>query len=88
MIIDKKIMYKSRRGMLELDLIFTSFISEYMPTMSLPIKKKFLKFLEMEDVDLWKILQCLEGSSDNNALILELINVPPISEKRKFRLKI
>jgi succinate dehydrogenase flavin-adding protein (antitoxin of CptAB toxin-antitoxin module) len=84
MIIDKKIMYKSRRGMLELDLILTSFIRQHMPAMSLLNKKKFLKFLEMEDVDLWKILQCLKGSSDNNALILKLINLPSISEKRKF----
>ena len=54
--IDQVIRYKSRRGLLELDLVLGDFYQNEYESLSLVEKNALLKILKKQDNDLWNIL--------------------------------
>jgi len=54
--IDHVIRYKSRRGLLELDLVLGDFYQNEYESLSLIEKNDLLKILKKQDNDLWNIL--------------------------------
>ena len=54
--IDHVIRYKSRRGLLELDLVLGDFYQIEYESLSLIEKNALLKILKKQDNDLWNIL--------------------------------
>ena len=54
--IDHVIRYKSRRGLLELDLVLGDFYQNEYGSLSLIEKNALLKILKKQDNDLWNIL--------------------------------
>ena len=54
--IDHVIRYKSRRGLLELDLVLGDFYQNEYESLSLIEKSALLKILKKQDNDLWNIL--------------------------------
>jgi antitoxin CptB len=54
--IDQVIRYKSRRGLLELDLILNDFYVNDYERLGVSEKETLLKILNMQDQDLWSIL--------------------------------
>jgi len=54
--IDHVIRYKSRRGLLELDLVLGDFYQNEYESLSLIEKNALLKMLKKQDNDLWNIL--------------------------------
>jgi succinate dehydrogenase flavin-adding protein (antitoxin of CptAB toxin-antitoxin module) len=54
--IDHVIRYKSRRGLLELDLVLGDFYQNEYESLSLIEKNALLKILKKQDNDLWNIL--------------------------------
>ena len=54
--IDHVIRYKSRRGLLELDLVLGDFYQNEYDSLSLIEKNALLKILKKQDNDLWNIL--------------------------------
>jgi len=54
--IDHVIRYKSRRGLLELDLVLGDFYQNEYESLSLVEKNTLLKILKKQDNDLWNIL--------------------------------
>lgn len=54
--IDHVIRYKSRRGLLELDLVLGDFYQNEYESLSLIEKNALLKILKQQDNDLWNIL--------------------------------
>ena len=54
--IDHVIRYKSRRGLLELDLVLGDFYQNEYKSLSLVEKNALLKILKKQDNDLWNIL--------------------------------
>ena len=54
--IDHVIRYKSRRGLLELDLVLGDFYQKEYESLSLVEKNALLKILKKQDNDLWNIL--------------------------------
>jgi len=73
MILDKQIKYRCRRGLLELDLILNNFYENKLPQLSIEMKKLFLEFLEMDDNDIWYVLDSNHQSKKYDSLI-NLIN--------------
>ena len=56
MILDNQIKYRCRRGLLELDLILNNFYENRLQQLSIEMKKLLLEFLEMDDNNIWNIL--------------------------------
>ena len=54
--IDHVIRYKSRRGLLELDLVLGDFYKNEYASLSIIEKNALLKILKKQDIDLWNIL--------------------------------
>ncbi len=54
--IDQIIRYKSRRGLLELDLVLNKFYEDDYQNLNEAEKKILLNILKKQDNDLWKIL--------------------------------
>ena len=55
--IDMEIKYRSRRGLLELDLFLSDFIDEESSLMHMNEKKILLKFLTIDDMAMLDIMQ-------------------------------
>ena len=54
--IDHVIRHKSRRGLLELDLVLGDFYKNEYASLSINEKNALLKILKKQDIDLWNIL--------------------------------
>ena len=59
-----RLSWASRRGMLELDLMFLPFLKKVYPTLKLKDQMRYWKLLECEDQDLWNWLLNRETSSN------------------------
>ena len=59
-----RLSWASRRGMLELDLMFLPFLKIVYPTLELKDQMRYWKLLECEDQDLWNWLLNRETSSN------------------------
>ena len=63
------ITYRSRRGKLELDLIFDKFCKKNLPDLSHKNKTLFLEMLELDDDELWQMIHQFESNTKFNYLI-------------------
>ena len=52
----KRLSWASRRGMLELDLMFLPFLEKVYPQLTIEDQMRYWKLLECEDQDLWNWL--------------------------------
>lgn len=67
------IRWRSRRGMLELDILLSGFLERYEESLSDAQKKAYLALLEYPDIQLWDIIS--GGGTTDEAVkgIVELI---------------
>ncbi len=71
---EKRLVWASRRGMLELDLILLPFLEKVYPSLSDPDKKLYQQFLKEEDQDIYAWCMRREDPEDENLLrIVEII---------------
>lgn len=71
---EKRLVWASRRGMLELDLILLPFLEKVYPTLSDADKKLYWQFLKEEDQDIYSWCMRREDPEDENLLrIVEII---------------
>ena len=61
-----RLLWASRRGMLELDLLLQPFVENYYDLLSDDDKQQFHLFLELEDQQLFQWLVQKEKASDSN----------------------
>jgi antitoxin CptB len=61
-----RLLWASRRGMLELDLILQPFVEHHYDLLSDSDKQQFHLFLELEDQQLFQWLVLKEAESDSN----------------------
>lgn len=52
----KKLKFKARRGMLELDLILNNYLGNNYSLMSEKLKQQFDKLMDLTDPELWDLL--------------------------------
>ncbi|MDG1693171.1 succinate dehydrogenase assembly factor 2 [Methylophilales bacterium] len=69
MILDNQIKYRCRRGLLELDLILNNFYENRLQQLSIEMKKLLLEFLEMDDNNIWNILNSSKYSKKYDSLV-------------------
>ena len=70
----KKLVWHSRRGMLELDLLLLPFARERVPALSPGQQQNYIRLLEEEDQDLfaWLVDRQQHPESTQQALITEI----------------
>ena len=67
--LDNQIKYRCRRGLLELDLILNNFYENRLQQLSIEMKKLLLEFLEMDDNNIWNILNSSKYSKKYDSLV-------------------
>jgi antitoxin CptB len=75
-----RLLWASRRGMLELDLLLQPFVENHYDLLSDSDKQQFHLFLELEDQQLFQWLVQKEQASDSN--IQRIIDIIHESRKR------
>lgn len=70
----KKLVWHSRRGMLELDLLLLPFAQERLPALPPERQQHYIRLLEEEDQDLfaWLVDRHQHPDADQQALITEI----------------
>jgi len=68
-----RLSWASRRGMLELDLMFLPFLEKVYPTLELKDQMRYWKLLECEDQDLWNWL--LNRETPGNPELQKIIDI-------------
>lgn len=70
----KKLVWHSRRGMLELDLLLLPFAQERLPALSPERQQNYIRLLEEEDQDLfaWLVDRQQHPEAGQQALITEI----------------
>jgi antitoxin CptB len=68
------VQYRCRRGLLELDLIFSNFYDCCYKDLSEKNKDLFLEFLGLEDNDLWSMLQESQKHNHKYTDLVQLIH--------------
>jgi antitoxin CptB len=69
----RRLAWRCRRGMLELDIVLQRFISQHYSELSLGQLKVFDELLDLPDNDFWGLISN-ENSQPKNADILSVIN--------------
>lgn len=76
----KRLAWRCRRGMLELDIVLQRFVNEQFDTLSLGELQVFDKMLELPDNDFWELISSSKGLHQNdrlNAVLVKLKAVRP-----------
>ena len=60
----RRMEWRCRRGMLELDLMFTRFVSQHLPQLNDAQIAALDKLLDLPDNELWNLVSLLEASQD------------------------
>ena len=68
-----RLVWKSRRGMLELDLLFSKFVHDKLDTLSLQQKLTFNELLNCEDDYLFRLIMNVEAAPSTS--VQELISM-------------
>ena len=68
-----RLSWASRRGMLELDLMFLPFLEKVYPTLELKDQIRYWNLLECEDQDLWNWL--LNRETPGNPELQKIIDI-------------
>ena len=74
MIIDNEITYRSKRGLLELDLLLNNFYKVSAKKMSSEDKMQFLRLLAVDDFKLWDLIQKPSNKGGQYSNLINLIN--------------
>jgi antitoxin CptB len=68
-----RVVWRSRRGMLELDLLLRPFARECYPALAPALKSWYRDLLEREDQDIWHWLQGVQAPPDELADVIAAI---------------
>lgn len=68
----RRLAWRCRRGMLEVDIVLQQFVEQYFETLTLPELKAFDALLDLPDSDLWNDIK-LNNKNPKNADELSLI---------------
>lgn len=72
----RRLRWKCRRGMLELDIILRSFFEEHYDSLKENQKQTFARLLECEDTELWAwLMQNQQPENHELAALIEKINL-------------
>ena len=74
MSIDNKIAYRCKRGLLELDLVLNKFYKASLEKMSAEDKAQLLILLEIDDFELWDLIQKPINKDSKHSNLINLIN--------------
>lgn len=74
MSIDNKIAYRCKRGLLELDLVLNKFYKASLEKMSAEDKAQLLILLEIDDFELWDLIQKPSNKDSKHSNLINLIN--------------
>jgi antitoxin CptB len=74
MSIDNKIAYRCKRGLLELDLLLNNFYKVSVKKMSSVDKMQLLNLLEIDDFELWDLIQKPSNKDSKHSNLINLIN--------------
>ena len=74
MSIDNKIAYRCKRGLLELDLLLNNFYKVSVKKMSSVDKMQLLSLLEIDDFELWDLIQKPINKDSKHSNLINLIN--------------
>ena len=72
--VKEHIKWRSRRGLLELDLILTRFLAKYLDNLSVQEQEALLDLLTCDDIELWGMVSNKQKCANTHwqALILQL----------------
>lgn len=62
-----RLRWRSRRGMLELDLVLERFLGEIYPTLTAPQQAEFEQLLDLPDQELWHVVR--EDGTDASVVV-------------------
>ena len=74
MSIDNKIAYRCKRGLLELDLVLNKFYKTSLEKRSAEDKAQLLILLEIDDFELWDLIQKPINKDSKYSNLINLIN--------------
>ena len=80
MSIDNKIAYRCKRGLLELDLVLNKFYKTSLEKMSAEDKAQLLILLEIDDFELWDLIQKPINKDSKHSNLINLINSSEITK--------
>jgi antitoxin CptB len=80
MSIDNKIAYRCKRGLLELDLLLNNFYKVSVKKMSSVDKMQLLSLLEIDDFELWDLIQKPSNKDSKHSNLINLINSSEITK--------
>ncbi|MDG2252201.1 MAG: succinate dehydrogenase assembly factor 2 [Methylophilaceae bacterium] len=80
MSIDNKIAYRCKRGLLELDLLLNNFYKVSVKKMSSVDKMQLLNLLEIDDFELWDLIQKPSNKDSKHSNLINLINSSEITK--------
>jgi antitoxin CptB len=69
----RRILWRCRRGLLELDLVLGRFVREHCSRLTPQQTKAFEQLLENSDNDLWELIAAPGGNRDASGALLELL---------------
>ena len=69
----KRLSWASRRGMLELDLMFLPFLDKVYPQLTIEDQMRYWKLLECEDQDLWNWL--IDRKNSGNPELQKIVDI-------------
>ncbi len=69
----KRLSWASRRGMLELDLMFLPFLEKVYPQLTIEDQMRYWKLLECEDQDLWNWL--IDRKNTGNPELQKIVDI-------------
>ena len=69
----KRLSWASRRGMLELDLMFLPFLEKVYPQLTIEDQMRYWKLLECEDQDLWNWL--IDRKNSGNPELQKIVDI-------------
>lgn len=73
----KKLKFKARRGMLELDLLLNNYLLNNYSNMSINLKQEFEQLMELTDPELLDLL-VNENYSEDNILEVDYVNIKEV----------
>ena len=80
MSIDNKIAYRCKRGLLVLDLLLNNFYKVSVKKMSSVDKMQLLNLLEIDDLELWDLIQKPSNKDSKHSNLINLINSSEITK--------
>ena len=70
-----RVRWRSRRGMLELDLVLSRFLDRHWDRLDSGLRSDYLRLLEYPDAELWDIIAGKGELRSGDGVLLELIRM-------------